>query len=141
MNAYETREVNEAIQAADVALGHLQAAKKHLKSASNWGIVDLIGGGTLTGLIKHSKMGNAEYEIEAAKRALQTFSKELRDVQGYSSVHIDGFLTFADFFFDGLIADWLVQSKIDKARRQCDDAIRQVSDIRQQLVRSLDADW
>jgi hypothetical protein len=39
---------------------------------------------------------------------------------------IGGFRTFADFFFDGIIADWLVQSKIQEARRQVEDAINQV---------------
>ena len=41
-------------------------------------------------------------------------------------IDIGGFLTFADFFFDGIIADWLVQSKIQEARRQVADAINQV---------------
>ncbi|MCR4657451.1 MAG: hypothetical protein K5770_14685 [Lachnospiraceae bacterium] len=50
------------------------------------------------------------------------------------SVEIGGFLTFADFFFDGFIADILVQSKIGKAQRQCDDALRQVRQIRGQLL-------
>ena len=56
------------------------------------------------------------------------FQKELRDVEAIQNLQIDigGFLTFADFFFDGLIADWLVQSKIKNARKQVADAIAQV---------------
>ncbi len=45
------------------------------------------------------------------------------------------FLTFADFFSDGFVADVLVQSKISNAKKQCDDAIRRVKDIRNQLAR------
>jgi len=30
-------------------------------------------------------------QIQGAKKALAKFSKELRDVDGYSSVHINGF--------------------------------------------------
>ena len=63
-------------------------------------------------------MGNAEREVQEAKYALQKFSKELRDVSGYSSIHINDFLTFADFVFDGFLADVLVQSKISEAKRQ-----------------------
>ena len=44
-------------------------------------------------------------------------------------VDIDGFLTFADFFFDGFIADIFVQSKIREGQRQVQEAIRRVEDI------------
>ena len=95
---------------------------------------DIFGGNVLTGLIKHSKMASAEREIDDARYALQRFSKELRDVSGFSSIHIGDFLTFADFFFDGFVMDVIVQSKISNAKRQCDDAIRQVETIRKRLV-------
>ena len=42
-------------------------------------------------------------------------------------IRVDGFLTFADFFFDGLIADWLVQSRLKEAREEIDNAIYYVS--------------
>ncbi|MCR5503741.1 MAG: hypothetical protein K6F53_12155, partial [Lachnospiraceae bacterium] len=67
----------------------------------------------------------------------QRFSKELRDVSGYSSIHINDFLTFADFLFDGFLADVLVQSKISEAKRQCDDAISRVETIRRELAAKL----
>ena len=97
----------------------------------------MYGGGLISGLMKHSKMGDAEREIDNARYALQRFSKELRDVSGYSSIHINDFLTFADFFFDGFVADILVQSKIGDGKRQCDDAIRQVESIKMELQNRL----
>ncbi len=133
--AYDIKEINEAINAANDALYHLNRARKSLNSAGNWGLVDIFGGDLISGLVKHSKMGNAEREIEEAKLSLQRFSKELRDVSGYSSIHINDFLTFADFIFDGFLADIIVQSKISEAKRQCDKAIRQVSDIKKELQR------
>lgn len=133
--AYDIKEINEAINAADDALYHLNRARKSLNSAGNWGLVDIFGGDLISGLVKHSKMSNAEREIEEAKLSLQRFSKELRDVSGYSSIHINDFLTFADFIFDGFLADIIVQSKISEAKRQCDKAIRQVSDIKKELQR------
>ena len=66
-----TREITEAIQAADVALEHLERARKSLSSASGWGLFDTLGGGFLSGLIKHGKMNDAEYEIKQAKKALE----------------------------------------------------------------------
>ena len=129
------KKIKEEICAADDALYHLNRARKSLNSAGNWGLVDIFGGDLISGLVKHSRMGNAEREIEEAKLSLQRFSKELRDVSGYSSIHINDFLTFADFIFDGFLADIIVQSKISEAKRQCDKAIRQVSDIKKELQR------
>ena len=134
MNAIDKREVDEAISAADDAIYYLEKARKSLSSAGNWGLLDIFGGNTVSGLFKHMKLGSAESDIEAARRSLRKFSKELRDVKGMDSVEIGGFLTFADFFFDGFITDILVQSKIGKAQRQCDDALRQVRQIRGQLL-------
>ena len=50
-------------------------------------------------------------------------------------INVGDFLSFADIFFDGFVADWLVQSKIRDARRQVSDAIRQIEDIRLQLLK------
>ena len=132
-----TREIQEAIEAADVALDHLERAKRCLSSASGWGLFDTLGGGFISGIIKHSKMSDAENEIDKAKRALEKFSKELRDVDGYSSVHINGFLTFGDLFCDGFLMDVIVQSQIGKAKRECENAINQVTSIRNDLKRML----
>lgn len=137
MDEYQVKEIKEAINAADEALFHLRSASRELDKARGWGIWDIIGGGLITDLIKHGKMRNAEYEIGCAKDALARFDKELRDVAGYSSVHIDSFLTFADFFFDGLIADLLVQSKIRDAIDQCNYTIRDVEKVREDLVDKL----
>ena len=56
------------------------------------------------------------------------FQRELRDVQVPLDLRMDisSFLTFADFFFDGLVTDYLVQRKINDAREQVDDAIMRV---------------
>lgn len=137
MTEIEIKEIREAISAADDALTHLRSARRYLDSAGNWGLLDMFGGGLISGLMKHSKMGDAEREIDNARYALQRFSKELRDVSGYSSIHINDFLTFADFFFDGFVADILVQSKIGDGKRQCDDAIRQVESIKMELQNRL----
>jgi len=122
------REKREAKQAGEVALRSLRRAKQELNGARGWGIYDMLGGGMLSTLIKHGKMDNARHYIEEAKWELQKFSKELRDVTYLSGVDfgIGDFATFADFFFDGMLADFYVQTKINEARRQVDDAIRRV---------------
>ena len=128
------REVNEAVVAGETAIRSLQAAKEKLDSARNWGILDILSGnkgGLISGFIKHSRVNAAQNCIDQAKHDLMRFEDELRDVQdmNYLNVEISGFLTFADFFFDGLLADLLVQSKIAEARAKVDDAINRVQNI------------
>ena len=61
------------------------------------------------------------------------------DVDTAADFHIEtgDFLSFADYFFDGLIADWLVQSRINDARRQVDSAIQRVEEVLRRLQSGL----
>ena len=129
------KERNEAILAGERALDSLRAARDELNSAGNWGIVDLLGGGLISGLVKHSKMSNAQNYMEQAKWNLQNFSRELQDVNMVHNLNLElgDFLTFADFFFDGVVADWLVQDRINETKRQVEDAIRHLETILGQL--------
>lgn len=129
------QEIQEALQAADDALFHLDAAKECLRKAKNWGIADLLGGGMIATFIKHSKMGSAEQELNAARDALQHFAKELADIDEVFdfSIQADDFLHFADYFFDGVVADWMMQSRIAEATRQVEHAIAQVSQLKLRL--------
>jgi len=132
MNEYMMdKEINEAIDSGERALVSLHAAQEKLNSARNWGIFDMLGGGLFTDIIKHSKMNDAASYLEEAKRDLLVFQKELQDVQSTIDlrVDVDGFLTFADFFFDGIIMDYVVQSKIAEARRQIEQAIPLVEEL------------
>lgn len=136
MKSYQ-QEVNEAINACENALYYLNNAQQYLGSAGNWGIMDLLGGGFISTIVKHSKLDDAQREMENAKQAVQILKKELQDVGRIESININvgDFLTFADFFFDGFVADWLVQSKIRDAERQVSQAIQQINDIKYQLLK------
>ena len=59
---------------------------------------------------------------------MQRFARELDDVEDVTGVDfgIGDLATFADFFFDGMLADFYVQTKINNARAQVDEAIRRV---------------
>ncbi len=132
LNESMAREIREARQAGIRAHNSLRQARKRLDSARGWGIYDMLGGGLISSLIKHSKISDAREDVDRARRDLEAFSRELRDVD-LPEVNIDGFLTFADFFFDGLLADLLVQKRINDARAQIDRACMQVEDILRRL--------
>lgn len=129
------QEIHEAINAADDALIALRNAQDSLEAAGNWGVWDMLGGGFFSTMLKHGKIDQAQRELEEARGALRRFRRELADLDQSAEIDLDmgDFLRFADFFFDGFIADWMVQSKIRKGQQQVRQAIRRVEDIRRQL--------
>jgi len=111
-----TRELEEAITAGNAVLAEVNGVIDSLRSAQNWGTWDLLGGGLISTAIKHSKIDNARDSVHRVQQKLMIFLRELRDVdpnlKSGVSIDIGAFATFADYFFDGLIADWVVQSRI-----------------------------
>lgn len=136
MENNQKKEVNEALHAIEETLGHLSRAQDYLSSAGNWGLFDMIGGGFITTMIKHGKMNEAERAMAAARNSIRNLKKELSDVDQLVDVDLNiiDFLSFADYFFDGIIADWMVQSKIKDARFQVDKAIRELNRIKNTLL-------
>lgn len=134
-NELMKKEVLEAIHAGEAALSSLKQAEAFLSSARNWGVYDMLGGGFFGTMIKHSKMDHAAACLEEAKSQLRVFQRELKDVSVSLNLKLEigDFLTFADYFFDGLIADYLVQSKISAARQQTADAIFHVNRLLTEL--------
>lgn len=129
------KEKREAIEAGNRALCSLREARKNRQSAKNWGIWDMLGGGFISTMAKHSKMDRAKQNMEQAKYDLKKFSKELDDVN--MNYHLElqtgDFLSFADWFFDGFFVDWMVQDRINQASDQVSNAIYRVENILRQL--------
>lgn len=137
----EFHEIGEAIAAGEQALSSLREAESALSSAGSWGLLDLLGGGIITGMVKHSRIDDARSHLSYAQSCLATFQREVGDVRGMEDVaiDIDGFLTFADFFLDGLIADLIVQSRIDDAKERVSRAAETVSLALDELYRRRNA--
>ena len=134
-NSNYRREIDEAIQAGQQAHSSLLRAKECLKSAGNWGLLDMFGGGMFTTFVKRTRMNDAEQLVQQARSDLQRFGRELEDVESIADFHVEtgSFLAFADYFLDSFLVDWLVQSKIRDAQQQVEDAIEKVENILQQL--------
>ena len=135
----EKKEILEAVEAGEKALESLKKAQSLLNSAGNWGIVDIMGGGLYTDMIKHSKIASAKQYMEAARQDLRSFQKELDDVDEYlSGIDINQFFTFTDFFFDGFIADFCVQTKINEEKQKVAEAVYQVQSIVNRLKQEIE---
>ncbi len=139
MEDQRQKEIREAIFSGQQALSHLEEARKYLSSAANWGIFDMFAGGMLSTMIKHNKIDSASQSMEQARDHLRLFQKELEDVNMSLNLNLEigSFLTFADYFFDNILTDSIVQSKIDNARQQVEEAILMVRQLLDRLERQL----
>ncbi len=131
----DRKEVQEAIDAGQALVSTLDGVIGSLRSAEGWGTWDMLGGGFLADLGKHSRIDDAREQVHQAQELLRRFRRELTDVQTGENFLIDisSFDTFADFFFDGLIVDWIVQSKIQTSLDRTYQVRQRVADILQRL--------
>lgn len=122
------RETEEALRAGREARIALEQVLGELKSARDMGVWDMVGGGLFVTMAKHDYINAARDGINHAQRSLSRFRSELADVAlpGCPQVEIGEFATFADCFFDGLFADWVVQSGIRDAQDNVDQVYRRV---------------
>ena len=133
------KEIQEAVTAADRALHCLEQARRSLGSARGWGIYDMVAGGFFSTMFKHSSMNKAEGYLKDAQAALRELNRELDDVDEMIdfSYNRTDLLTFADYFADGFLVDFLMQGRIKEAARNVDDAVRKVTVIRKELQQKL----
>jgi hypothetical protein len=110
----EMKEIREAIKAGKEVASGLDQVIQSLDSAEGWGAWDLLGGGLISTALKHSRIDEARSGVQYVQAKMSQFRRELADVQKVNDLTIDvsGFETFADYFYDGLIIDWIVQSRI-----------------------------
>ena len=131
----DNKERQEAIIAGMRAKNSLNNALNALNSARGWGIYDILGGETISTFIKHSKMNKASGYLEEAKQDLKIFSDELQDVRGLDSINLStrDVWGLSDWIFDSFLTDWIVQVRINDARNQVQQTIKQVDAILEKL--------
>ncbi|MGO4107745.1 hypothetical protein [Paenibacillus sp. YAF4_2] len=126
------RELNEAFTAGRRVLASLEPAIESLDKAINWGNWDLwANGGMVSTHIKHGHIDDAKQSIATANHQLKSFKDELADLKQNLNIHIDisSLLKFGDYWFDGLITDWIVQKRINEAQDRTSEATHQVRTV------------
>lgn len=134
----ELREITEAITAGSDAILGLEQVTASLESAANWGAWDMFGGGLISTAIKHSRIDDARSGVNDVQAKMSRFKRELSDVQKNVDIQIDigELASFADFFFDGLIVDWIVQSRIEDSLAQSKRAKGMIAQVLRDLENS-----
>ncbi len=130
------KEIMEARAAGQRALSALTECEGKLESARGMGIWDMFGGNIISGVMKHSRLSEAKACMERTSWELQNFQKELGDVSGYCDgigITFDGFAQVADFVFDNLLVDALIQMRMKESLEKVRDAKRRVEEALRQL--------
>ena len=128
-------QINQALSLTDQLISELDQAERQLSSARNWGFLDVLGGGLITDLIKHSKLNNAKLSMERVNYLLQELKRVLGGISmpGDYSMNVGGFETFADFFFDSGIVDVYMTAKIMSSLNEVRNLKNRCYELRQRL--------
>lgn len=131
----QLKELEEAKAAGREAIAIAEAVLMDLTKAENYGTWDMLGGGMLAGMGKHNNLDSAQRKVEQLQIRLRRFQTELSDVQIHTDmqVNVEGFVRFADYFFDGLFVDWSVQNQIGGSKKQVGAVVQQVKTILSRL--------
>ena len=142
MAAQESRrkELREAMQAASRAEATVETLLDSLKNAKGWSTWDAVGGGLETDFIKYRKMENAQSIADTLSSQLSALRDELSDLDnaGELEIRVEGFVRFADWFFDDFISAWCVRSKICDSIDQAEAVKYRLEQLNRRLQESFD---
>ncbi len=112
----QLREIDEAVKVGRAAITAADAALVELDGAAGWATFDILGGGLISDLAKHEKIDAAQSHIEHLNNCIELYKTELGDVDmSFDGRVVSDGMKFADFFFDGLVSDFLVHDKLEKS--------------------------
>lgn len=126
------RELSRALSAAQSARESLWLMSGSLDHARSWGTVDLLGGGLLSTWAKHDHLDDAQRAAQSARSALERLRGQMTALQKavrVPQVELSSFAVFADYWLDGLFADWYVQSRIKEAQAGTDQTLSKLGSL------------
>ena len=132
----QKNEIREAISAGISAKGTADRVLSELDDADNWNTWDMFGGGgIITHMAKHSHLDSAQELVSELQSKLRRFKTELADIHITADVqvNVEGFLRFADYFFDGLFVDWAVGDKISQSQSSVSETKRKIERTMEKL--------
>ena len=134
-----TQQINEALSLTNQIIPLVEESEQKLRSARNWGVLDIFGGGLLTDLIKHSKINNASRSMDQVNYLMQRLQVILGSINIPEDYRMQtgNFSTFGDFLFDGAIFDIYMFSKIMNSLNRVSDLKNKLYMLRNSLQRML----
>jgi hypothetical protein len=127
----QEKEVREAVRVGTHVLDQLDEIIQVLFQAERWGTWDMLGGGVLATAVKRARIDEARGLIHQIQAGLSQFNRELQDVQREVSTQLEmsSFDTFADYLMDGLIFDWVIQSRIRESLARVRETRERIAEL------------
>ena len=128
----QIRETNEAMAAGRSILGQLENIERSLDDAQTCAQWDLFTRKSIiTHIAKWSYLDDAQMHAQKLEALVRRFKAELSDLSIQTDFALPGSdgLRFADWFFDGLIVDWTVLSRIQEAQGSLSPSRYQVQNL------------
>lgn len=133
---YNIKEGLEAIEAGKYAKEIAEKIYNDFNSAASWGVADLLGVMDLVAdVAKHAKINAAKRSLNELQSALRAFKTELVDIRINIDVSIDisDFDTIMDFMVDNVFSDYMVQSKIARAKEKFGAILNEIEEVLNEL--------
>ena len=132
----QIRETNEAMAAGRSILGQLENIERSLDDAQACAQWDLFTRKSIiTHIAKWTYLDDAQMHAQKLDALVRRFKAELSDLSIQTDFGLPGSdgLRFADWFFDGLLVDWTVLSRIQEAQGNLSPSRYQVQNLLSEL--------
>lgn len=125
------QKIKETLETGQVALETLKQAKIKLDSVKSWITIDGFGGSLLISIVKHSKIEETLQVLEEAKKNVRRFQLQLKTIELPMGVKKDVgiFVSFATFFLDGTVENYLIKERVNDVTEQLNDAVEMIEAI------------
>ncbi|OON98760.1 MAG: hypothetical protein ATN35_00685 [Epulopiscium sp. Nele67-Bin004] len=112
----QLEEVKQAISAGEKSLSLAHNLEDKLKSAKNWGFSDILGGGMLSGVVKHNKLEDAQIIANELQSQLKLFNSQSAGItiDENIEVSIDDLTKTIDIWWNDVFTNVSVYNKTKK---------------------------
>lgn len=138
--AQQEQELEEAITAGTSALRTMAEVQQNLHSAKDWSTHEHKSPAFWADHARQEQLDAAQENLELLQVQFQRFNKELSDVTIRPGLQpsIDRMLSFADNFFQDLLADMSIPERIAKSCSQADQTREHILGVLRQLQDTLE---
>lgn len=125
------RKRKELLETGQVTMESLKQAKMKLDSVKSWIAIEDGRGSFLIGIAKNTKIKETLQFLEQAKKNVRKFQLQLKTIEHPKDVKkdVDIFVSFATFFLDDTLENYLVKKNVRDVMEQLNDAIEMVECI------------
>ena len=116
---YDDMEIEEARKEIENSIELIDYTLEKIKSAKDWGLLDIIGGEGLSSFIKRKRIKEINENMKRLEKQLVITKKELEDVEEELSYRIPDSFTnrLFDIFLDNIFTDINTQNKLKTAEK------------------------